>query len=573
MAALQVGGAAAQFLSLRVGETSLQASCLSSIGQGGTHVPCIQLKQSKAATLRCICPGLHSYPFNENIDPRGSLGRTKKGIVAKAQVTTEAPPASTGSSRQRPKLLDLVPEMKVEELDIDLPLFDPNSTTPVDLLVVGAGPAGLAVAKQVSASGLNVCCIDPAPKSIWPNNYGVWVDEFEDMGLTDCLDHTWTQAVVHLNETDEKFLDRPYGRVNRVKLKTKMIQQCIDNGVKFYQAKVENVVHDRQSSVVSCSSGVTMKAALILDATGHSRRLVKYDQPFNPGYQAAWGIMAEVESHPFDLDKMLFMDWRDSHLENSPVLKKRNEEIPTFLYAMPFSATKIFLEETSLVARPALDFRDIQERMEERLKHLGIKVLSIEEEEYCLIPMGGVLPEIPQRVLGIGGTAGMVHPSTGYMVARTLAAAPALADAIVSHLRGAAWQPGAHAPADSSSGAPTLAPEGAKLATTGVSGDELSAAVWREIWPRDRQEQREFFCFGMDLDLAGTRRFFAAFFDLSPYHWQGFLSSRLYLSELIGFGAALFVRASNASRIEIIIKGTPGLGSLIKNVVGIKQSR
>lgn len=47
------------------------------------------------------------------------------------------------------------------------------------------------------------------------------------------------------------------------------------------------------------------------------------------------------------------------------------------------------------------------------MEHMGIKVLSIEEEEYCLIPMGGVLPTHPQRVLGIGGTAGMVHPSTG----------------------------------------------------------------------------------------------------------------------------------------------------------------
>lgn len=42
-----------------------------------------------------------------------------------------------------------------------------------------------------------------------------------------------------------------------------------------------------------------------------------------------------------------------------------------------------------------------------------LQVKSIEEEEYCLIPMGGVLPRHPQRVLGIGGTAGMVHPSTG----------------------------------------------------------------------------------------------------------------------------------------------------------------
>ena len=27
--------------------------------------------------------------------------------------------------------------------------------------------------------------------------------------------------------------------------------------------------------------------------------------------------------------------------------------------------------------------------------------------------MGGVLPKLPQRVLGIGGTGGMVHPATG----------------------------------------------------------------------------------------------------------------------------------------------------------------
>ena len=47
------------------------------------------------------------------------------------------------------------------------------------------------------------------------------------------------------------------------------------------------------------------------------------------------------------------------------------------------------------------------------MEHLGIKVVGLEEEEYCLIPMGGVLPRVPQRVLGIGGTAGMVHPSTG----------------------------------------------------------------------------------------------------------------------------------------------------------------
>lgn len=63
-----------------------------------------------------------------------------------------------------------------------------------------------------------------------------------------------------------------------------------------------------------------------------------------------------------------------------------------------------------------------------------MQITKVEEEEYCLIPMGGVLPTHPQRVLGIGGTAGMVHPSTGFMMGRMLGAAPTIADAIIEQL-------------------------------------------------------------------------------------------------------------------------------------------
>ena len=58
----------------------------------------------------------------------------------------------------------------------------------------------------------------------------------------------------------------------------------------------------------------------------------------------------------------------------------------------------------------------------------------IVEEEYCLIPMGGTLPLRNQRVIGVGGTAGLVHPSTGYMVARTMGAVPQLADRVVDEV-------------------------------------------------------------------------------------------------------------------------------------------
>ncbi|KAF8376846.1 hypothetical protein HHK36_031482 [Tetracentron sinense] len=331
-------------------------------------------------------------------------------------------------------------------------MFDPSKGLVMDLAVVGGGPAGLAVAQQFSEAGLSVCSIDPSPELIWPNNYVVWVDEFETMDLLDCLDTTWNQ------------------------LKSKMMQKRILNGDKFHQAKVIKVIHEEFMSLLICNDGVTVKATVVLDATGFS----------------------------------------------SIELKSKNSRIPMFLYAMPFSSDRIFLEETSLVARPGLPMKDIQERMVARLTHVGIKVKSIEEDERCVIPMGGTLPVLPQRVVGIAGTAGMVHPSTGYMVARTLAAAPVVANSIVWYL------------GDERS----------------LLGNELSTKALKDLWPIERR-QREFFCFGMDillkLDLQGTRRFFDAFFDLEPCYWQGFLSSRLFLLELIFFGLSLFSNASNTS--------------------------
>lgn len=241
-------------------------------------------------------------------------------------------------------LLELVPpQMSTKLLNYELLRFDTAKRKAVGLVVVGAGPAGLAVAQRVSKEGVSVCVVDPAPQSVWPNNYGVWVDEFEDLDLLDCLDYTWASAVVYLDDEKKKTLERPYGRVNRTRLKSKMLEACIANGVQFHQAKVKDVNHNLSESSVTCEDGTLIEAAVVLDATGHSRRLVKYDKPFNPGYQIAYGIVAEVDSHPFDVDKMLFMDWRDSHLRGSRELMEGNLKLPTFLYAMPFSANHIFL--------------------------------------------------------------------------------------------------------------------------------------------------------------------------------------------------------------------------------------
>lgn len=56
---------------------------------------------------------------------------------------------------------------------------DLNEVDYVDLVVAGAGPAGVAVASRVAAAGFSVCVVDPEPLAHWPNNYGVWLDEFQ----------------------------------------------------------------------------------------------------------------------------------------------------------------------------------------------------------------------------------------------------------------------------------------------------------------------------------------------------------------------------------------------------------
>ncbi|KAL3615830.1 hypothetical protein CASFOL_040124 [Castilleja foliolosa] len=439
--------------------------------------------------------------------------------------------------------LDLEPKSKPEPLDFDIPWFNPSDRTRFDLIVIGAGPAGLRLAEQVSKHGIKVCCLDPSPLSMWPNNYGVWVDEFESLGLEECLDKTWPLTTIHINDQKTKYLDRAYGRVNRKEFKIKLLSNCVANCVTFHKAKVWKVEHGEFESSVACDDGTELKASLVVDASGFTSSFVEYDKPRNLGYQIAHGILAEVDSHPFDLDKMVLMDWRDSHLGNEPYLRKSNSKIPTFLYVMPFDSNLVFLEETSLVSRPALSYTEIKDRMVARLRHLGIHVRAVIEDEKCVIPMGGTLPKIPQGLMAMGGNSGIVHPATGYTVAQTMMLAPIVAEIIVECLG----------------------------STRMIRGSQLHHRVWNGLWPLDRRCERQFYNFGMEtllkLDLNGMRRFFDAFFELDPHYWQGFLSSRLTVGELLGLGLHQFGKGSTRAKLDMMTKCPAPLIKLMGNLV------
>lgn len=144
------------------------------------HRPCRLLYSSvatdKTNLLRC----------------RATLTRTDKQSTHHPHVHTSPRRASAEASRPSA-------EAPATFESLGLHTHNPESTAKLDLVVAGAGPSGIAVAERVSAAGYKVCVVDPQPLAHWPNNYGVWVDEFEAMGLQDCLEIIWPKAKVHLD--------------------------------------------------------------------------------------------------------------------------------------------------------------------------------------------------------------------------------------------------------------------------------------------------------------------------------------------------------------------------------------
>mmetsp|Transcript_24853 Transcript_24853/g.62126 ORF Transcript_24853/g.62126 Transcript_24853/m.62126 type:complete len:256 (+) Transcript_24853:2-769(+) len=230
--------------------------------------------------------------------------------------------------------------------------------------------------------------------------------------------------------------------------------------------------------------------------------------------------------------------------------REEAEKVPTFVYVMPTDGERVFVEETSLVARPPVPFDDLKRRLYKRLEVMGVEVEEVEEEEFCYIPMGGPRPKRDQRALAFGGAAGLVHPSTGYMLANVLNRAEPTARAIMAAL------------------------DKRRVAGGGFEGMEGAAPeVWDVLWSPLRAKQRDFLVFGgevlMRLSLTEIREFFKAFFALPTDIWKSFLTlGMLQPEQRLKFGLGMFFRTSNRVRALLMFYGVAiSPGKLLSSVV------
>ncbi|MEV0679430.1 lycopene cyclase family protein [Actinosynnema sp. NPDC050436] len=262
----------------------------------------------------------------------------------------------------------------------------------MDVLVVGGGPAGRALASACSARGLVTSLVDPNPERPWRATYAAWADELP-AGAPVAVSTSRSRVFA----ASEHRIARGYAVLDNERLRR------LPDDVRV----VRGLVAERGDGHVVLRDGQVLRAGVVVDASGASGRVAQH----------AVGVVVPAEqAAPFvGADEALVMDWRKPPAAGSPD--------PTFLYGIPVPGGGVLLEETSLARRPGLPVAELRLRLHARLAAHGIPLPRAEER--VRVPLAA-----RPRPGAFGAAAGMVHPATGYSVADALRLAPEVARAI-----------------------------------------------------------------------------------------------------------------------------------------------
>ena len=398
----------------------------------------------------------------------------------------------------------------------------------MDVLVLGGGPAALCIASELNQRGVRVAgiALDPIDAP-WPNTYGIWADELKAVGLEHLLEHRWRDTVSYFGAGGSTAQDQSfghgidYGLMDRAALQRHWLDRA--QGVTWHQGRADRVAVGPAITTVTCESGDTLQARLVIDASGSRTPHIRRPDQGPVAGQAAYGVVGRFSNPPIEAGRFVLMDYRCDHLS-----EEQRQEPPTFLYAMDLGDGVFFVEETSLALAPGVPYDVLKQRLQQRLDQRGVEITEVIDEEFCLFPMNLPLPDRSQPVLAFGGAASMVHPASGYMVGSLLRRGPDLAEAISASL------------ADLTLGSAALAQRG-----------------WQALWPLELVLRHRLYQFGlsrlMGFNEGLLRTHFSTFFSLPREEWFGFLTNTLPLSQLMGVMLRLFALATWELRRGLVL--------------------
>ena len=396
----------------------------------------------------------------------------------------------------------------------------------IEVLIVGAGPAGWALADACARLGLRVTLVAPRPFAAWRPTYGLWADETASLPAGS----RWVTARARVFTDGPRVLERGYAVLDNESVRSALTHPAVP------------VVAGRAVSVglnaVTLADGRQLNAETVINATGayglwttpahapelsdpagkveiggppdrangpFARRSPDRDRADGSGQagtrveQTAYGVFVSPEAAAplVSPGEAVFMDWRQP--EPGPA---------TFLYAVPTPDGRVLLEETSLAARPGLAMTVLRDRLHKRLAQHGISPDGATERVRFPVDRS------PTRN-AFGAAAGITHPATGYGVADMLALAPTVAKAI-------------------------------------ARGRPPHSAIWTPQAKVVHRLRRTGLATILALPPDQLPDFFGRFFDLPEPHQRAFLSGRADAKGTAQAMAALFRGASWPLRRRMI---------------------
>ncbi len=391
----------------------------------------------------------------------------------------------------------------------------PTSTPRLDVLVVGGGPAGRAVAGACAGRGLRTGLVDPQPDRPFTATYGCWADELP-LGLPDSVvaARARGRAVAHRTHAlgwEYAVFDVPALRAH--------LDECLAD-VAVHAARA---THSPGPGRVALEGGGELTASVVIDAAGRwqplgGRRSARTTRTARAeAEQTAYGVVvpAEVAAPLVPAGEALFMDWRSDHGEGG---------WPTFLYGIPVGGGEVLLEETSLARRPGLPVPVLRRRLFARLARHGIHVPPDARTETVRFPVDHPRHDSP-GVLGFGAAAPLVHPATGFSIAAALGLAGPVADAVAAHLD---------------------------------AGPEVALGAARAVvWPRRAKAVHGFRRIGLEALLRMPPQevpgFFDVFFELPEQQRWDYLTGRDDLPGTIRTMAGLFAASDWRLRRRLVV--------------------
>ncbi len=379
---------------------------------------------------------------------------------------------------------------------------------PMDVLVVGGGPAGLAIAGACGQLGLATGVVDPAPDRPWTATYGMWSGELPaDLPASVVAARAAGRAIA----VSEHQLGWEYAVLDVPALRAHLVDGLTD--VHVHAARV---VGSPEAGVVALADGSHLRAAVVIDAGGGARPLDRTTPRQPAAAQTAYGLVLDEDAAaPFVAPgEALFMDWRGDHGDAG---------WPTFLYVIPLGGGQVLAEETSLARRPGLPLSTLRRRLHARLAHHGVEPPKDARCEKVSFRVDHPRHRGP-GVLGFGAAAPLIHPATGFSLAASLRLAPRVATALATHL-----------PDD--------------------PGRALAAAQ-KTVWPLDARVVHHVRRIGLESLLrmppADVPGFFEQFFGLPDPHRWTYLTARDDVRGVVAAMNCLFRTSSGRLRRHLV---------------------